>query len=144
MDIYNALLEEVVRRRLGQTYKKEDCAVVRDGCGNVLGTKPNHLRFNFDARNDLIARSENKQIIGLFNDLFKNYPVILHSHKGCLHYCILKKNWQIENDLWLSDDVDMIEYRCNQQYQNDIIYEERGGYGTVDVLCEIIKMIHTL
>ena len=42
----------------------------------------NHLRFNFDARNDIEERFKNNEIIELFRDEIGDKRAIIHSHKG--------------------------------------------------------------
>ena len=44
--------------------------------------RTNHLRFNFDARNDIEERFKNNEIIELFRDEIGDKRAIIHTHKG--------------------------------------------------------------
>jgi hypothetical protein len=162
-EINSLKLEKKIRKRLGQTlfpktYPKKcllnnmcNCSVnpvyfkCNCNCENCIYNKNdyikllpqyNHLKLNFDARDDI---NNNKNIIESFNDLFKNYRVVIHSVKGSIFALIttLHNYSKYYNDYWAYSFFDLDD--PDLPY---IKYIQYSGDGTVSIICEIIESIH--
>ena len=122
------VLENLVRRILGQTdfddkYKKE----------YIHNCRPEHLRFDFDARRDF---QNNKDIIDIFNSILPRY-VVIHSHKGGITTYIISKEEKIQYDYYNTDKCNVLE--CEYPYKCKIDF---SGDGTVDIIISILKVIY--
>lgn len=93
-----------------------------------------HLRFNFDAQDD------NKKIIELFNDFFKDNRCIVHSHKGNIWIQIVLL------DDYLKYDYQYAPYKLHYNYvYYDYPYQivlEYTGSPTVSIIKDLIIKIN--
>ena len=132
------VLENLVRKILGQTEFKERCVdcehIESFNCSKCSSP---HLRFNFDAREDI---QENKDIIDIFNSILPRY-VVIHSWKGGIHVYIIDKDKDNEKqyNYYNKDGYGKIKYCIHSpSYKCKIDF---GGYGTVEI---IIAILHTI
>jgi hypothetical protein len=98
-----------------------------------------HLRLNFHATDESEIES-NKNIIETFNDLFKDYRVIIQSRKGTLVALITTKYNYIQyyEEYW--DDIyDIVNESTELPYIRLINY---NGEGTINIIVDIIENIH--
>jgi hypothetical protein len=98
-----------------------------------------HLRFNFDAQEDV---DDNKKIIELFNDLFKDKRCIVHSYKGIIFIqIVLSKNYSKYDYYYqyepYKDHSEYVYYDFPYQVALDYI-----GSGTVDIIKDLIIKIN--
>lgn len=131
---YNQLsllsLSELVKNNLDLEF------FVRYTLGQTIFTKQknkrhNHLRFNFDAQSDIKLINHNNIIIRLFEKYYKekNKSVLFTASKGCAHAKIIS-----------SDDIRIYNY-SNISDKPCIDY---GGYGTVDIIINLLKRIDSI
>ena len=97
--------------------------------------KTNHIKLNFDARNDIEERCKNKRIIELFNEEIGNKRAIIHTHKGTVWCYIVKKEEYEKNKqkYWMEH---------NTYGEMELPYEKKmefSAMGTVEIIGEIIE-----
>lgn len=111
-------------------YYSEKQTKIRETLGQNMEIRPEHLRFNFDARDDY---DDNKKII----DLFEWHNVVIYSRKGGLWVYIHNED---------PDEIDMWKYIHNMYntfFDNSIhpcVQLAFSGEGT----CEILEIIQTV
>jgi len=108
---------------------------------NNYWKKVGHLRFDFDARDCSMDINNNKKIIELFNDFYKDKRCIIHSHKGGILIQIVSfENFQNYDYYYTNTE----ERYCN--YTNDnfpyIAILSYGGAGTIDIIKDLIIQIN--
>lgn len=128
---YNQLsllsLSELVKNNLDLEF------FVRYTLGQRLFTKlknkrHNHLRFDFDAQSDITRMNNNNKIINLFEKYYKekNKSIAFATIKGCCYVKIIS-----------SEDIRTYNY-SNITDKPSIDY---SGYGTVDIILDLLKRI---
>ena len=139
------VLENIIRKILGQTeYFNENIykwlilfnkILLKDI--NYYDLRPYHLRINQHADCDS-DYEDNKKIIDIFNSLFIEYTVILHSWKGAIYILIINKE----------DENNYDYYNDNQYYNNKYPYKckiDLGcGIGTIDIIIIILKIVYNI
>lgn len=121
-----SILDNLVRKLLGQT--NDELEVY---CGQQ---RPQHLRFDFDAQKHY---EDNKKLIDIFNPFFKDFNVVISSHKGGLYSYIVKSRWYNSFDYYDSKSVYL--EKCDHPY---IIQTNYDLHGTVDIIKTLLKIIH--
>ena len=116
-------IEKYVRCKLGQKYPFPDYDDT---------WRPDHLRFDFDARSDSSDINHNKDIINLFKNDFGGKNVIFHSREGC--------SW-----VYILSDINYND-KYWDYYSNNIpcekLLEYMSGYvetGTVNIIINLIN-----
>ena len=158
-------LEEYIRRKLGQTIFptpiSEECEKLCVDCKTkdndneklvCFNTKcynfydqwkiDGHLRFEFDAQYDNLCKENNKHIIELFNDFFKDKRCIVHSHEGSITIQIVLLKKYLKYDYYLKNE----KIKGRGVYEHDKFpYHailDYSGKGTVDILKNLIIKIN--
>jgi hypothetical protein len=146
-------LEEYIRKKLGQiifpTPKCEECDELCDACKKKLicvNTKcsnfydkwkmDGHRRFEFDAQDDNLCKENNKKIIELFDEFYKDKRCIVHSHEGSIWFQIVLLHNYLKYDYYsIKDDY------VNDNLPYHVIFDY-SGTGTVDILKDLIIKIY--
>jgi hypothetical protein len=114
-------LEFYIRYKLGQRVFPE----------NKKYSGYDHLKFEFDARDNKDDNENNNEILNLFNKFYIKNKLIIKSHKGTIYGLITDIN-----------DVDINNVDINNVDINDIGSNENGfqfnGEGTVDILKKLL------
>lgn len=132
-------IEKYIRIKLGQTVFDKNidmCDCCTEECNQYFCDKrPSHLRFHFNARKNT---ENNKEIIDLFDEFYKNYKVIVCSSKGNLNAYIINSNeykkynyWNVDS-CYLPDNYPIIKQIC------------LTGEGTVQIIKIILDTIENL
>ncbi len=109
--------------------------------GRILGqtdfitNKSNHLRFDFDAKDDI---KPNKEIIELFKDFCNDKYAIIHSHKGSIVCYIIENKDYLKYNYWNIENA-YINF-CSLPY---ILDKDYSGEGTISIIEDILRTIHT-
>ena len=118
---------------------KCECCNFNKGEYFELIKQTNHLRFDFHSTKKYEIEN-NKKIIETFNDLFKNYRVIIHSYKGTLSALITTLyNYEKFNKYYFTEMFKIINEDTKLPYIRVINY---NGEGTIDIIVDIIETIH--
>ena len=105
------------------------------GQTDFIKNKSNHLRFDFDAKDDI---KPNKEIIDLFKDFYNDKYAIIHSHKGSIVCYIIEKKDYLKYNYW-NLDIAYINF-CSLPY---ILDKDYSGEGTISIIEDILRTIHT-
>lgn len=142
-------LRHNIRVKLGQTLfptpeHPQECGIssTMDGCNDCENCKYDewyskvwkengHLRFDFDARDDF---QQNKDIIELFDNLYRDRKVIIHAHKGALTVFVVLKSYY-KSSFWVSYIKHNEDWKRLLRYENKYEY---CGEGTVEIIEDII------
>ena len=135
---------------LGQTdFNYNDNMVNIDDDGQESHYRPEHLRIDFDSRDDPNIDNENRLLLELFNENFKGFRVVLKSCKGNIYAIIVSvNNYDTRNfwDLSVYTFFHNIPPPQNEDYPYILHIDDLNRFGTVDIirfLIEKIKELHT-
>lgn len=130
------LIERFVRITLGQT-EFSDINTRENTFITPPYIKPNHLRFDFDARNDQKQIEHNQHIFDLFYPFYhKDKKVIVHSHKGFI--CVIIVNLE-QYKLWKLYDVDMNDLQKKDGCPPFLDITHYPGEPTVQIICKTLQ-----
>jgi uncharacterized protein YkuJ len=114
-------IEKYVRLKLGQKYPIPE--YYEEG-------KVKHLRFNFDARENI---TNNKNIIELFNEDFIDKKIVIHSWKGSVTAYVISKLSYNKYDYWGEwKAYEDMRFPCEKTI-------DMCGKPTVEIIIELIK-----
>jgi hypothetical protein len=119
-------IEKYVRLKLGQKYPIPEY----EYDDSWLGNKIKHLRFNFDARDDI---TNNKNIIELFNEDFIDKKIVIHFWKGCVTAYVISKLSYNKYDYWGEGwQYGNMRFPCEKTI-------DMCGKSTIQIIIELIK-----
>lgn len=143
-------LDKYIRIKLGQkkfpTPASRECLDNNnDGyCNNCKNCKHNqdyftwkqngHLRFDFNANKFI---KNNLKIIELFNDLYGNIKVVIHSHEGFIEAYFIKINDFMKYDYWNETSYNNMKFPY-------IACIDLTGLGTIEIIKTIIERIEKI
>ena len=116
---------------------------VEDSRDDEEWNRPDHLRLNFDSRDDPDIDKANRELLELFNTDFKRYRVVLKSYKGVIEAIIVRRSdyntinyWDIPHSCYENIDDDLFPF---VMYINDL-----NNYGTVGIIRRLIVILKEL
>jgi len=95
--------------------------------------KLNHLRFDFDAQNNV---EHNFIIINLFEKFYKNNIVVIRSYKGAIYYKIIKSSniYECGKNEYIKK---LMNYNDEHWYRDECV--DVSGESTSEIINKIIK-----
>jgi len=132
---WSKMFERIIRERLGQTvFPSQKYFMTEDGAWEPI--RVDHLRFDFDARDDPDQIQHNKKIIDIFEGQYKNKRCVLHSHKGGIWVFVVLLCDYSKYNYW---DAEYNEWNIPYPYLEYIDY---SGHPTTHIIQDLILRVN--